>query len=436
MGIMRACRWSILAGIAAIGATACKGGESQTDEGPYGALVADAVPKIERTMGLSFKTPPQLEARSREQVREFLERRFNEDTPTRELAGAERAYKRFGMIPDTMQLRPFLLDLLTEQVVGYYDPSTKVLYVVEDAPEDLVSMTVTHELVHALQDQYINLDSIQNLEGNNDRQSALQAVIEGQATYEGLAVTLGNRDFAENIPGGWERMRDLIRESSSSMPLFNASPMLIQETLIFPYVNGAEFVRRFRRSYPDRVLYDAMPVSTEQVLHASRFSIDSADAPTMITLPEMSSGTVVYENNLGEFETRLFLYQHLRDVSAAAEGARGWDGDRYRIVESPAGESLIWATVWDSPIEAATFHDRMQQVIRRRYSAGEPSTTADSARVYRGRERLLGLWAIEVQGRPAVVFVDAPAGGSVSIIDPRRITLDSAEVTVPDGDAR
>ena len=435
MGRVMACGWMIVAGIVASSAAGC-GSESETEEGPYGALVADAVPKIERTVGLSFKTPPQLEARSREQVREFLERRFNEETPTRELIGAERAYKRFGMIPDSMQLRTFLLDLLTEQVVGYYDPSTKVLYVVEDAPEDLVGMTVTHELVHALQDQYINLDSIQNLEGNNDRQSALQAVIEGQATYEGLAVTLGNRDFAENIPGGWERMRDLIRESSSGMPLFNASPMLIQETLIFPYVNGAEFVRRFRRTYPDRVLFDAMPVSTEQVLHASRFSPDSADAPTLITLPETSAGTTVYENNLGEFETRLFLFQHLRDVSAAADAARGWDGDRYRIIDGPAGESLIWATVWDSPIEAATFHDRMQQLIRRRYNTGEPTTAADGARVYRGRERVLGLWAVEVGGRPAVLFVDAPAGASVNIIDPAEITLQEDGAAVPTSESR
>ena len=435
MGRVTACGWAILAGIISLGAAGC-GGDSETDEGPYGSLVADAVPKIESTVGLRFKTPPKLEARSREQVREFLERRFNEETPTRELAGAERAYKRFGMIPDTMQLRPFLLDLLTEQVVGYYDPSTKVLYVVEGEREDLVGMTITHELVHALQDQYIDLDSIQTLEGNNARQSALQAVIEGQATYEGLAVTLGNRDFAENIPGGWDRMRDLIRENSSSMPLFNASPMLIQETLIFPYVNGAEFVRRFRRSYPDQVLFDAMPVSTEQVLHASRFSLDSADAPTAVTLPATPAGSTVYENNLGEFETRLFLYQHLRDVSGSAEAARGWDGDRYRIIDGAGGETLIWVTVWDTPIDAATFHDRMQQLVRRRFNTAEPTTAPDGARIYRGRERLLGLWALEIGGRPAVIFVDAPSGGSVNVIDPAGITLQEGDAPVPDAEGR
>ena len=49
-----------------------------------------------------------------------------------------------------MQLRPFLLDLLAEQIVGYYDPGTKVLYVVKGADPMMASVTVSHELVHAL----------------------------------------------------------------------------------------------------------------------------------------------------------------------------------------------------------------------------------------------------------------------------------------------
>ena len=56
-----------------------------------------------------------------------------------------------------------MLELLTEQVVGYYDPATKVLYVVDGAEPAMVNVTVTHELVHALQDQYLNLDSIQKI---------------------------------------------------------------------------------------------------------------------------------------------------------------------------------------------------------------------------------------------------------------------------------
>jgi len=40
--------------------------------GPYGKQVADAVPRIEAATGLTFKTPPKVEVRSKEQVRAFV----------------------------------------------------------------------------------------------------------------------------------------------------------------------------------------------------------------------------------------------------------------------------------------------------------------------------------------------------------------------------
>src|ERR1700682_2208456 len=98
--------------------------------GPYAAQVATAIPLIERAVGLKFKSAPKVETRTRDEVRGFPEKKFTEDLPARELAGAERAYKLFGLLPDTLDLRKYMLSLLTEQVIGYYDPTTKVLYVV------------------------------------------------------------------------------------------------------------------------------------------------------------------------------------------------------------------------------------------------------------------------------------------------------------------
>ena len=69
-----------------------------------------------------------------------------------------------GLLPDSLDLRKFMLSLLTEQIVGYYDPTTKVLYIVQGASDEMVGVTVSHELVHALQDQYINLDSLQKVQ--------------------------------------------------------------------------------------------------------------------------------------------------------------------------------------------------------------------------------------------------------------------------------
>ena len=41
--------------------------------GPYAKEVSEAVPKIERAVGLRFKTPPKVETRSKTEVRQFLE---------------------------------------------------------------------------------------------------------------------------------------------------------------------------------------------------------------------------------------------------------------------------------------------------------------------------------------------------------------------------
>src|SRR5687767_11888590 len=193
-------------------------------EGPYGKQVADAVPAIETAVGLKFKQPPKVESCSKAQVRKFVTAQITDPVAAKTFAGVTAAYKRLGMLPDTLDLQAFLIDLLEEQIVGYYDPKTKVLYIVSDAPKEAVGITVTHELVHALQDQYISLDSTQKIEGQNDRQSAAQAVFEGQAVYEQIAAMTQGSGMAMNMPGGWDRIRDMIRENQSSMPVFARAP--------------------------------------------------------------------------------------------------------------------------------------------------------------------------------------------------------------------
>ena len=148
---------------AAVLSTAC-GDRTPEPEGPYGRQVAEAIPAIERAVGLKFKQPPKVEVRSKAQVREFVTAQITDSVAARTFAGVTAAYKLLGMLPDTMNLQKFLVDLLEEQIVGYYDPKTKVLYIVSDAPREAVGITVTHELVHALQDQYISLDSTQKIE--------------------------------------------------------------------------------------------------------------------------------------------------------------------------------------------------------------------------------------------------------------------------------
>jgi hypothetical protein len=410
---------SLLLVLLALAAASCDR-RRNVGEGAYTNRMAEAIPKIEEATGLTFKQQPKMEMRSRAQVREFLIRKFNESTPAEQLRGEEVAYKLFGLLPDTMDLRRFLLELLTEQIVGYYDPATDVLYVVEGAPDDQLATTITHELVHALQDQYVNLDSIQKMVGSSDRQLAAQAVLEGQATFEHMKIALDGMDLATRLPGGWDSLRQLIREQQTSMPIFASAPMAIQESLLFPYLSGAEYIRRFRQRRPGQSPLDLMPVSTEQILSDAAYFGIPPDLPTTVTLPPTTE--VVHEESLGAFGTRLFLFQHLKNNSEAIAAAQGWDGDRYRILRTANGGGIAWVTVWDSANDRAEFIEALGESTGRRYRTNWPTVRGD-VRVYRGSGRVVVITPLQIDGREVVMYVDVPTGAETSVIDARRITL-------------
>lgn len=412
-------RARLVAALALVAAAACKHGDASlaTD---YQTMVANAVPKVEQAVGVKFKTPPKAELRSRAEVRDFLVKQFEAKDSKAQLAGQEATYKVLGFIPDTMHLQPYLIDLLTEQVVGYYDPATKILYLNRDAPPEYLGVTITHELVHALQDQYFNLDSLQkNSSADDDRATAAQAVVEGQAMYEQMSM-MNRGNIAANFPGGWDRIRDQIREAQSSQPRFSAAPMFIQETLLFPYLSGAEFVRRFKEKDPGQLPTSHMPVSTEQVMHESAFFGPKPDMPTGVTLPPIA-GTI-YSNDLGEFGTRLFLYQHLKDQNAAVRGAEGWDGDRYDVIRTAAGNGIVWVTVWDTPTDAAEFVSALQDAMAKRYETTAKGS-GGGVRTIDGDGRAVRITPGTIGGRDVVTFVDVPSAAAMPTVDLSRVTL-------------
>ncbi|MDF1501900.1 hypothetical protein [Roseisolibacter sp. H3M3-2] len=385
-------------------------------------------PEIERATGLRFTTPPKVEVRTAEQVRAFVQREVDEPEARAELEGQQAAYRALGMIPDTLDLRALLVRVLEEQVVGYYDPRSKTLYVVQGADSAAAAVTLRHELVHALQDQHRNLDSLLRVRGQADRTAAAHAALEGQATWVQLG---GGGDLAMRMPGAWERTREAIRGNMDRTPVLQTAPFVVRETLLFPYLSGAELARRVTGGgHADSVLL-RLPASTEQVLHGDRYADPgkAPGAPVAVTLPAPRLGEARAENTLGEFETRLVLFQHLQDLGTAAQASGGWGGDRWQVVRTPAGEAFVWVTAWDGGPDAAEFFDAMTQVIPKRHPSAQLAPSKDAtARAYTvpgapGGARALQLRAAEVGGRPVVVYVDAPAGAGADLVDLARVTL-------------
>lgn len=401
---------------AALLVTACGDRPSVVYEGPYAGDVRDAMATIERVTGIQFTSPPRVETRKREELRAILEHEFD-DKQGAALPLQETALRLMGLIPNSTELRSLLLDLLVEQVMGFYLPADSTLYLIDDAPAQAREFLITHELVHALQGQYLNLDSIQRITTDDDRQLAAQALLEGQAMFVSFR---GMGQFASI-----EQQRTAIRRGQSEMPEFASAPLFVQESLIFPYLSGNEFVRQHLDSVSGAALLDprAIPTSTEQVLHPDRYAGDR-DAPTTVRLPAPRAGTTVYDNTLGEFGARLVLFVQSRDQGTSLSGAAGWDGDRYAVVRTPRGDGIVWVTIWDSTVEAADFGSAMRRAIDRRYYEPTARELPDGSTTFEAESRSLRLWGGTIAGRPAVMYVDMPKGVGTEGVEVGRVVLE------------
>ena len=313
-------------------------------------LVDSLVPLVEEASGLAFTTSPQWAVRSTDQLRDFLQNKFREDLPPEILSGLETAYRLFGLIPDTIQLEPLFLDILTQQVQGFYEPDSAMLFLVEDAQLGTV-ITLSHELVHALQDQHLPLDSLLDPDKPNDQLMALQAILEGQAQF--VSVSMIAKTQAQQ-DGFWDLAADEARRAAVGQ--LGDVPLILRESLLFPYLDGARFMAWWSTGpLADTMPYGPrMPVSTEQVLFPTRYL--AGDTPAPISFAD-SSDAVLYQDGLGEFEIRVLHAQLTGQTRAHTNSPIGWNGDRYRVYDSPEGPALVWYTAWDDTRSADRFAD-------------------------------------------------------------------------------
>ncbi|HEV8264508.1 MAG TPA: hypothetical protein VGQ06_06125 [Gemmatimonadales bacterium] len=367
--------------------------EAVQSEAELRDMVRRMMPLVAQAAHLRFKREPLVLRRSRDQVREYVIHKFDQDLPAGELAGLESALRLFGLIPDTLHLRPTMIELYTEQIAGYYDPDSNALYIPADIEPFQLRVVVSHELGHALQDQYVRLDSIITQHRRNDRRAAAQAILEGQATITQIPVLMPEQK-PESLPLGWFwQQRAVMARQQAQMVEFARAPLWLREGLIFPYLGGADFIVWFQRTYPRRSVLDAIPTSTEQILHPERYA--AGDEPTELTFAAPPPDTVQYEDGLGEFETRLLLQQQLGDEAEAAALATGWDGDRYQIL-GRGGAALVWYSVWDDARVADRFARGLDRAWQKRRAEGRTGRRSEVKR-------------LTIEGRPAVRLVDAPA---------------------------
>ena len=88
-----------------------------------------------------------------------------------------------GLLPKELDYEKLQIDLLMEQVAGFYDPWARQLYIADWLPVAIQAPALAHEIAHALQDQHFDLKRfVQPVHDQGDQQLARSALVEGDGT--------------------------------------------------------------------------------------------------------------------------------------------------------------------------------------------------------------------------------------------------------------
>jgi hypothetical protein len=332
--------------------------------------------------------PPPILIKSREETRRFIEQELNRRYSPARVEQERKGMVAWGLIPRDYDLRRLFVDLMEEQIAAYYDPRAKIMVVGDWLPPDQQQTALMHELVHALQDREIPLDEfIAPHPGQGDQLLARQALMEGEAVALSLELVLKAQgtDLASMPDLG--PLQGMVSAGGAG-PLIDAAPKFLRDLLLFPYVDGLNFVYQLRKRQPWSAigaLYRDPPRSTAQIMHPGKRLVTRED-PLLIALPGLGSlaprARVVTEDELGEFALGAVLGVHVGE-QAGRTTAAGWRGDRYRIWEDADGRFMIvYLVAMESEPVAGALALTYAKVLEKRYPAvagGGPARTGPLA---------------------------------------------------------
>jgi hypothetical protein len=291
---------------------------------------------------------------------------FDKSNPASAIKQAQEEQVGLGLLPAGTDLRSAILAFQAGQVLGYYSPDDKKLFVVSRAGGigPTQRLTYAHEFTHQLQDQHFNLKSLgMDATDQGDRGLARLSLVEGDAVSVQTAwmtTELTKDELAQVLADSLD--------PAAMAALQNAPPFLAQ-TSLFPYTAGLAFVQALMANGGYAAVDAAFanpPASTEQILHPEKYAIH--EPPIVVNDPrglaaKLGAGwTEAGQDTLGEEFFRIWLGQ-MGASQLAFAAAGGWGGDRLVLFEGPGGATqIVVLTAWDTAADAEEFANALTSV--------------------------------------------------------------------------
>jgi len=374
------------------------------------ALVDELMKFSSQETGLAIKSNVKRKITSRAEVESYLKEKFDEDEGAKRMQRDEIVLKKFGLLDRDFALKPFLLALLTEQVEAYYDSKTKTVNMLDWIDIEEQKPVLAHELTHALQDQRVDLDkwndqtpddvSVSAADdtdhlAKDELDTARDAVVEGQATAVMMDYIL--KPMGKSLVKDPEVM-DLVKQqmsTSEDSPVLARAPLLLSESLLFPYREGLSFEQDVWMDQGQAAAFpgtlDRPPTSTWEIMNPREY--EHRGTPAVPLLPNIHPLLdKIYKpydiGQVGQLDLHILagIYggeQTAQDLTPAWSGGIYWAGQR--LDATPAEQSttkslaLFYLSAWKNAASAQAFAQMYAKQLGRKYSGLKPDLEAQKA---------------------------------------------------------
>jgi hypothetical protein len=371
--------------------------------------------RISSIRELPFKRDVSLAQESPTATRATPERIFSDEYGAQSLVHIAHAYKRLGLLPESIDFAAALADYVRLERIFYYE-SRKDLLVIspvatqlvqtmrEEPGRNLENLPVVLALSRALQEQYFQWQEKLNRISLEDRKLAFRALAVGDSVLVGSAYL----QASQQPPAPSDSVRTLARWATVSEKMGSHLPQLLQQKLAFPYREGSQFIQwaHAAKGWAGvNALFADPPFSTSQILHLEKYYV-KRENPLAIRasgLARQMKESAVVDQMVGEYLVQLLLTSNLSRQEASPIAA-AWTGDQLSAYLE--GEHLLtaWITAWKKDEDARAFYRAYQNLLARRHRvrfAASPGRT-DSVQAELPGDRLI---VLQIEG-PFVLFLD------------------------------
>jgi hypothetical protein len=285
-------------------------------------------------------------------------------------------------------------------------------------PPDTQKPVLAHELTHALQDQRVGLEKWedQSIEGisrnfaddnrhiaSDEEDTAREAAIEGQAMAVLVDYELkpAGRTILSN-PDAVRKMADM-QASMADSPVLARAPLVLQQSLLFPYREGLKFEVDLLQDKGAKVAFagvlDRPPATSFEIMNPEAY--EQKMAVPVLKMPDvhglLDPDYEPYDVGvMGELDVRmlseLFGGQQLSEALTDE-----WAGGIYYVVQkksapnknSTASISLLYLSQWRTPEAASAFAKMYAGELGQQFSGVTPDTrdaSSEDEQVYNTNE--------------------------------------------------